>query len=367
MFKDEYIAALRLQKIPFIGDITAKKLVSHCGSPSAVFNDKWDSLSRIEGVGEFILRGLKNKNYLHEALVEYEFIEQKKIKCQLFTEEDYPELLKHCIDGPILLFSRGKIDLKDRKIISVVGTRNMTSYGRQFCENLVEELAPLDPVIVSGFALGVDICVQKAAIERGLQTISCLAHGLNQFYPRSHAKYAALIEENGGFLTEFWSTSQPERENFLKRNRVIAGLSQATVVVESAEKGGSLVTADLALGYNRDVFAVPGRAEDLFSKGCNNLIKQQKAHLITSAADLIYMLNWDLEFEDPNPVQKQLFVELDEMEHKIYQYLLNDGKQQLDSIAICCELPVFKASSTLLEMEMKGVIRSLPGKLFEVI
>ena len=164
MFKDEYIAALRLQKIPFIGDITAKKLVSHCGSPSAVFNDKWDSLSRIEGVGEFILRGLKNKNYLHEALVEYEFIEQNKIKCQLFTEQNYPELLKHCIDGPILLFSKGEINLRDKKIVSVVGTRNMTSYGRQFCENLVDELAALDPVIVSGFALGVDICVQKEAI-----------------------------------------------------------------------------------------------------------------------------------------------------------------------------------------------------------
>ena len=367
MFKNEHIAALRLQKIPFIGDITAKKLISHFGSPSAVFDVKWNSLLRIEGVGKFIINGLKNRNYLYKAIREYEFIEKNNIKIQLFTDDDYPELLKHCIDGPFLLFSRGKINLGKKKIISVVGTRNMTSYGRRFCEDLVEVLAPLNPIIVSGFALGVDICVQKAAFEKGLQTIGCLAHGLNQYYPRSHARYATKIEENGGFYSEFWSTSQPDRENFLKRNRVIAGLSQATVVVESAERGGSLVTADLAVGYNRDVFAVPGRARDIYSQGCNNLIKQQKAHLITSAADLVYMLNWDLDTEDPKPVQKQLFVELEETEDKIYQYLLNDGKQQIDSIAISCELPIFKVSSTLLGMEMKGVIRSLPGNLFEAI
>ena len=367
MIKNEYVAALRLQKIPFIGDITAKKLISHCGSPSAIFHDKRDSLQKIEGVGELILKGLRSKKYLNAAILEYEFILKNRIKCLLFTDDDYPELLKHCSDGPFLLFSRGKIDLKNRKIISVVGTRNMTAYGRKFCENLIEDLAPLNPVIVSGFALGVDICVQKAAMDRGLQTISCLAHGLNQFYPRTHARYAPKINENGGFLTEFWSTSQPERENFLKRNRIIAGLSMATVVVESAEKGGSLVTADYAVGYNRDVFAVPGRAEDLFSRGCNNLIKQQKAHLITSAADLIYLLNWDLEMKDPKPVQKKLFVELEESENRIYQYLLQDGKQQLDSIALSCKMPVFKVSSTLLGMEMKGVIKSLPGKLFEAI
>ena len=209
--------------------------------------------------------------------------------------------------------------------------------------------------------------MQKAAVDRGLQTIGCLAHGLNQFYPRTHARYVPKINENGGFLTEFWSTSQPERENFLKRNRIIAGLSMATVVVESAEKGGSLVTADFAVGYNRDVFAVPGRTEDPFSLGCNNLIKQQKAHLITSAADLVYLLNWDLEIEDHKPVQKKLFVELEESENKIYQYLLKDGKKELDSIALSCQMPVFKVSSTLLGMEMKGVIKSLPGKIFEAV
>lgn len=367
MSKNEHIAALRLQSIPYIGDITAKKLINHCGSPSAVFNDKKESLLKIDGIGEYVIKGLYDSRYLDAALKEYSYAQENNIRCILFTEPDYPEYLAHCVDGPVLLFSKGEIRLRGQKIISVVGTRNMTNYGRSFCERFIEDIAPLNPIIVSGFALGVDICIQKEALRHGLQTIGCLAHGLNQVYPRAHAKYVAPILKKGGFYTEFWSDSMPERENFLRRNRVIAGLSQATVVVESAEKGGSLVTADLAAGYNRDVFAVPGRIDDPYSRGCNNLIKQQKAHLISSAADLVYILNWDLEEVVEKPVQKQLFVQLEDTEKKIYDYLSNDGKQQLDSIAISCELPVFKVTSTLMGMEMKGVIRCLPGKVFEAV
>lgn len=284
-----------------------------------------------------------------------------------FSDREYPNYLKHCVDGPLLLFKRGKIDLQEKKVISVVGTRNITTYGKAFCERFIEEIAPLDPVIVSGFAYGVDICVQKAAVKNNLQTIGCLAHGLNQMYPKTHSKYVADVEKNGGFLTEFWSTSNPERENFLRRNRIIAGMSEATIVIESAEKGGSLVTADIAHSYDRDVFAVPGRAQDKFSTGCNNLIKQQKAHMLTSAADLIYVLDWSVEEKEMKSTQKQLFVELDDTEKIIYGYLEKAGKQLLDNIALECKLPVFRASSTLLNMEMKGVIRPLPGKLFEVI
>ncbi|MEC7262800.1 MAG: DNA-processing protein DprA, partial [Bacteroidota bacterium] len=303
-----------------------------------------------------------------EAEREYQFLSKEDIKPLYFMEEAYPTQLKHCVDGPIVLFQRGNMDLKHRKIISVVGTRNVTSYGSSFCESFIEEIAPLNPVIVSGLAYGVDITIQKAAMDKGLQTIACLAHGLNQIYPKTHKKYKSQIEENGGFLTEFWSTSQPDRENFLKRNRIIAGMSEATIVVESAEKGGSLVTADLANGYNREVFAVPGRVTDKWSKGCNDLIKQQKAHMLTSAAELIYLLGWDLEQKsDKTMVQKQLFVELDPTEQSIYSYLQLNGKQLLDTVALECKLPIFKTSSTLLNMEMKGVIRPLPGKLFEAI
>lgn len=363
----EHIAALRLQRIPYIGDITAKRLIAHCGSPAAIFDDKAEALLKIEGVGQLVLRGIREKRYRKEAEEEYRYIQDNDIRMILFTEQDYPDKLKHCVDGPILLFSRGNIRLQGRKIISVVGTRHMTSYGRAFCEKFIEDISPLDPVIVSGFAYGVDICVQMLAVKHGLQTIGCLAHGLNQVYPREHRQYVRDVEENGGFYTEFWSTSQPERENFLRRNRIIAGLSQATVVVESAAKGGSLVTADIASSYDRDLFAVPGRVEDVYSTGCNNLIKQNKAHLISSAADLVYILNWDLPDLAGRTVQKQLFIELEGEEKKIYEYLNSDGKQGLDTIALSCKIPVFRLSSTLLQMEMKGVIRPLPGKIFEAI
>ncbi len=365
--EDEFIAVLRLQNIPNVGDVTAKKLITHCGSPSAVFDDKVGRLLKIDGIGTHTISGLHDTEHLEAAQEEYVYIKSKGIAHSYFMHADYPNYLKHCIDSPVLLFKRGTIDLEGRKIISVVGTRNITSYGMAFCERFIEDIAPLNPIIVSGFAYGVDITIQKAAIKHGLQTIGCLAHGLNQIYPKVHAKYVADVEKNGGFFTEFWSTSNPDRENFLKRNRIIAGMAEATVVVESAEKGGSLVTADIANSYNRDVFAVPGRAGDKFSLGCNNLIKQQKAQMLTSAADLVYLLGWDVEEKKVQPLQKQLFVEMDDTEKSIYAYLQKHGKQVLDSIALECQLPVFKVSSTLLNLEMKGMVRPLPGKLFEAI
>lgn len=368
MTEPEIIAALRLQNIPNIGDVTAKKLIAHCGSPTAIFEDKPHHLLKIDGIGKVTLKGLHDAQYLEEAQQEIEFLSKENIEVSYFMDDTYPERLKHCLDGPILLFQRGNIDLKQQKIISVVGTRNVTSYGSSFAQQFIAELAPLNPIIVSGLAYGVDIKVQKAAMDHGLQTIACMAHGLNQIYPKAHAKYQSKIEANGGFMTEFWSSSQPNRENFLKRNRIIAGISEATIVIESAEKGGSLVTADLAHGYHREVFAVPGRATDKWSKGCNDLIKYQKAHLLTSAAELIYLLAWQIEEEKPEKtVQKQLFVELDETEQSIYSYLQLNGKQLLDTVALECKLPVFKVSSTLVQMEMKGVIRPLPGKLFEAV
>ena len=367
MDDNELIAVLRLQKIPHIGDVSAKKLISYCGSPAAVFKDKREHLLKIDGIGSYTLRDLYDEQYRKEAEAEFAYIQKNQIEYTYFEDAHHPKFLRHCTDSPTLLFKRGNIDLTGRKIISVVGTRNITSYGIAFCKKFIADIAPLNPIIVSGFAYGVDITVQKLAVDHGLQTIGCLAHGLNQMYPKVHAKYINDVEKNGGFYTEFWSTSQPEREHFLKRNRIIAGISEATVVIESAEKGGSLVTADIANSYDRDVFAVPGRTADRYSVGCNNLIKQQKAHMMTSAADLVYLLNWDIPEKKAPNVQKQLFVELDETERSIYDYLQKEGKQQLDTIALVCRLPIFKASSTLLNMEMKGVVRPLPGKLFEAI
>lgn len=227
-------------------------------------------------------------------------------------------------------------------------------------------MIPLDPVIVSGFAYGVDIVAHQFAMDYNLQTIGVLAHGLNQVYPKTHKKYMAKMEGNGGFITEFWSSSNPDKENFVKRNRIVAGISEATIVIESADKGGSLITANLANDYNRDVFAVPGRVTDRYSQGCNDLIKTQKANVLTSAADLIYVLNWDLE-KKPKVIQQQLFIDLNPDEQKIYDFLLKNGKELLDIIALECDLPIFKISGTLLNMELKGIIRPLPGKMFEVV
>lgn len=306
------------------------------------------------------------KLFFDKAHKELEFIQNNHINVSFFQEENYPERLKHCVDAPVLLFTSGNIDLKNRKIISIVGTRQITSYGTDFCKKLIEDLTPLDPVIVSGFAYGVDIVAHQLAIENNLQTIGVLAHGLNQIYPKNHKKYMATMEQNGGFMTEFWSSSSPDKENFVKRNRIVAGIAEATIVIESAERGGSLITANMANDYNRDVFAVPGRTTDKYSTGCNNLIKTQKANVLTSAADLVYMLNWDIK-KEPKAVQKQLFVSLDNDEQKIYDYLLKTGKELMDIIALDCEFPIYRVSSILLNMELKGVIRPLPGKLFEAI
>ena len=265
-----------------------------------------------------------------------------------------------------MLFTSGKIDFSNRKIISIVGTRQITSYGSEFCKKLIADLAPLNPIIVSGFAYGVDIVAHQAAMENNLQTIAIVAHGLNQIYPKVHTKYVARMEQNGGFMTEFWSNSSPEKENFVRRNRIVAGMSEATIVIESAEKGGSLITANLANDYNRDVFALPGRNTDKLSQGCNNLIKTQKANLLTSAADIIYILNWDIETKSKS-VQKQLFVSLEDDEQKVFDFLLSNGKEQMDIIALRCDFPIYKISGMLLNMELKGVVRPLPGKMFEAI
>jgi DNA processing protein len=318
-------------------------------------------------VGKGLLQNFKNPSVFVLAKNEMDYINKNNISCCSYLEENYPDRLKYCIDGPVLLFSAGAINWNNKKIISIVGTRQVSAHGIDFCKKLIQDLAPLNPIIVSGFAYGVDIVAHQAALENNLQTVAVLAHGLNQIYPKSHKKYVSKMEQNGGFLTEFWSTSSPEKENFVKRNRIVAGISEATIVIESAEKGGSLITALLANDYNRDVFAVPGRTTDKFSQGCNNLIKTQRAHLLTSAADLIYILNWEIHNQEKQSIQKQLFVSLNEIEQKIYDYLLAQGKTEIDQIALECDYPVFKTSSVLVNMELKGVIRPLPGKLFEAI
>ncbi len=367
MIENDLLYTLALQHVPNIGDITAKRLISHCGSAEAVLKSKKEELLKIDGIGTVTISDLFKPHHLKEAEKEIRFIVENGIKVSYFQEDNYPTKLKQCIDAPILLFQTGAINLEKRPIISIVGARKITTNGIAFCENLVEQLAPYNPIIISGFAYGTDITAHKAAMKYNLQTVACLAHGLNQIYPKAHKKYMLDMEKNGGFFSDFWSTDTFNRNNFLKRNRVIAGLSQATIVIESAVKGGSLVTADIANSYNRDVFAVPGRTNDAQSIGCNNLIKHQKAHMLSTPLDVPYILNWDLENQKPPLIQKQLFVELDANEQILYDYLKLHKKQPLDGIAIKCKMPIFKVASILLTMELKGLIRPLPGKLFELV
>lgn len=362
----ELISLLALHHVSGLGDSSIKKLIQIVGSPSEVLKEKKKNLLKIDGIGAARVSKIHELTHLKAAEKELLFVEKNKINITTYTDNTYPKCLKQCADGPVILFSKGNIQLPKKRLISIVGTRKITRYGIQFCEELIADLALYKPIIVSGFAYGVDITAHKAAIKHNLQTVACLGHGLNQIYPKSHEKYMQAMKENGGFFTDFWSTDPFNPQNFLRRNRIIAGMSEATIVIESADKGGSLVTAQIANSYFRDVFAVPGKTTDAYSKGCNMLIKTQQAHMLTSAADLVYLLNWKNEQKTIPSIQKQLFIDLPEPEQKVYDFLVKEGKSDLDTIALQCVIPTYQLASMLLTLELKGVVQPLPGKLFQV-
>lgn len=364
MKEEEILALLRLQKTTSVGNILAKKLITTVGNAPDIFKQKKSTLLKIHGIGTHVIQNLLDHSYQELAEKELNYLNDNNVEYSCFFEKEYPKNLQHCIDAPILIFKEGAIDFSNKKIISVVGTRMMTNYGRDFCQRFVDELAVYNPIIISGFAYGVDICAHRAAMKSKLQTIAVLGHGFGQIYPKVHKKYIHQVNENGGFITEFFHNQPPLPENFLKRNRIIAGLSEATIVVESALKGGSLVTADLANSYDRDVFAVPGRVNDRMSQGCNQLIYNNKAHLLKSSEDLVKMLNWDLS-EKPQPVQS-LFNELPHEEQKIVACLKGQKHQSLDLIAAETQIPIDQLTTLLLQLELKNKVVPLPGKLFKL-
>ncbi len=367
MSDQEKIYLLALHRLSHIGDTTAKKLIEILGSAEAVFKEKTHNLQKINGLGTKRIQTIKKEVDFDSAENELKFIVDNNIDFLYFKDKAYPAKLKHCIDGPLVLFQKGNVDLQNKRIISIVGTRKITSHGIQFTEQLISDLEIFDPVIVSGFAYGTDITAQKAALNHNLQTIGCFAHGMNHVYPKVHKKYVDDILKHGGFFTDFCSDDKFDRNNFLKRNRIIAGLSEATIVIESAEKGGSLVTAEMANGYNREVFALPGRYSDKMSIGCNNLIKKQQAILLTSAADLVYMLNWDIDQKPKKVHQTELFVDLSDEENIVVEILKSLQKTEIDPLALACQIPTSKLSTILLNLELKGLVRPLPGKQFELI
>jgi DNA processing protein len=356
---------IALGLIPRIGDINARKLVSHFGSVEAIFNEPYRNLIKIPGIGSGIAKYISDRSYLATAEREAEYIIRNNIRTYFYLDNDYPFRLRQCDDSPVVFFFKGECDLNASKILSVVGTRNATNHGKELCEKIIAGLSTGHPdlIIVSGLAYGIDITSHKAALSNKLQTIGVLGHGFKTTYPSIHASTAAAMLKQGGLLTDFVSDALPERNNFLKRNRIIAGLSDATLVVESGVKGGALITADIASSYNRDVFAVPGRPDDQWSAGCNSLIRNNKAALAESSDDIEYFLNWKREKEKP-PVQRTLFSDLNEIEKEVYELIMKEGELTIDTICRSTEMPVYKLSSLLLQMEFKGLVKCYPGYIY---
>jgi len=366
--KKSLLYYIGLTSIPTIGNITAKKLIAYCGSAEQIFYDPISSLKKIPGIGSFHAKQIvqNREESLSIAQQELDFISKNHITVHTVFDTSYPKRLTHCEDGPLVIYTKGNLNLNAQKIISVVGTRKATDYGKGFCEQLIAKLKPHNPLIVSGLAFGVDACAHKAAVKNNISTVGVVAHGLDRLYPPQHRSLAINMLEGGGLVTEFKSGTKPDRENFPKRNRLIAGMADAVIVIESSKKGGSLITAELANTYSRDVFALPGRVNDAYSEGCNAFIKQNKAHLLQSVKDIEYLMNWQATEKKAN-TQVQLFVELRPDEKVLFTLLSQQGALTIDELALKSNFTMSKTASLLLELEFKNVIKSLPGKLYRVV
>ena len=358
---------IAISLIPGIGSVTARNLIAYVGSVEGVFREKEKNLQKIPGVGEVNAQKVVRQNVLERAEREVDFILKNRIQTYFYLDENYPVRLKNCSDAPIVLYFRGNANLNERRIISVVGTRNATNYGKELCDELIRSFSqrnyPL--LVVSGLAYGIDVHAHKACLKYDVPTVGVFAHGLDNMYPALHAPIAAKMLEKGGLITDFISETKIDRNNFLRRNRIIAGLTDATIVVESAEKGGALVTADIANSYNRDVFAFPGRSNDPFSRGCNKLIKLNEAVLIENQLDIEKAMNWDVKTSLARVFQTSLFVELTADEQKLVD-LLKGGDRFVDEITIESQLPMSRVSALLLGLEFKGLVTSLPGKMYRL-
>jgi len=357
---------IALTLIPGVGSVLAKNLVSYCGGVEDVFRRKKYQLEKIPGIGGEKAQAIVNHNVFERAEAEVSFIRKHGISTYFFLDAEYPTRLKNCDDAPVLLFYKGNADLNAVRMVAIVGTRLATPYGRLITEQLVAGFAKYEVTVVSGLALGIDIIAHKASLKQQVPTIGVLAHGLDRIYPSDHKPVAEKIVKHGGLLTEFPSKTIPDRENFPSRNRIVAGMTDATIVVESASKGGALITADIANSYNRDVFAIPGKVGDKYSEGCHELIRNNKAMLVESAEQVAELLNWN---DQPaaQPLQLKFFHELKDEEKVLVKLLQENGKQAIDNLMLQSKMPASRVSSVLLNLEFAGLLRSLPGKVYELI
>ena len=373
MDKKELLGLIALQHIPGVGSITAKRLVEGVGSAAQVFEHRTELPTIIPHIQPSLVDALDCPAAHQRAEKELEFIDKHHITCLGYHDDAYPSRLRECDDAPILLFYRGNAPLNPRRVVSIVGTRKCTDYGRDLCEGFVRDLAAQCPdvLIVSGLAYGIDISAHRAAMKYGLPTVGVLAHGLDRIYPSAHRNTAAQMVDCGGLLTEYLSHTEPERTNFLQRNRIVAGMADATIVVESAAKGGALITAGLATDYHRDCFAFPGRIGDPYSVGCNALVRDNKAALILSAEDFVKAMSWDIvstSRQAPEAIQRQLFLDLTPEEEALVAALRphRDGLQ-INMLVVEADIPINRASAMLFELEMKGVVRALAGGVYKVV
>jgi DNA processing protein len=350
-----------------VGDVLAKNLVAYCGSAEQVFKTKKAQLEKIPGIGSYTSNALiASKSVLLRAEQEIKFIEDKKIQPLFFTDKNYPQRLKNCNDSPVMLYYKGNTDLNVDKVVAVVGTRTPSVYGKQMTEKLIEDLSDSGCLVVSGLAYGIDITAHKSALENKLNTVGVLAHGLDRVYPSVHSQYAEKMISQGGLLTEHLSETNPDKENFPKRNRIVAGMCDAVVVVESKRGGGSLITATIANSYNKDIFAYPGKANDVLSEGCNGLIKSNRANLMESAADLLYIMNWNEESKKKKNAQIPLPINLSNEEQLIIKAFENKSQLHVDEICYATNFTISKTSTYLLQLEFSNVIKSLPGKIYQL-
>lgn len=365
---EEVFYSIALSSIKGIGPIIARRLIEQFGSAQNVFREKPEILQLIPRFGDELAKGCRSCRVLDPAEQEMDFIRKHQIQPILLNDPEYPERLRDCVDAPILLFYKGTANLNASHIIAMVGTRNSTPYGRDLIEQFTSSLATRlpDALIVSGLAYGIDVTAHRCALQNHLETVGVVAHGLDRLYPDAHRTLAKEMLAQGGLLTEYPSGTNPDKGNFIARNRIIAGISDATIVVETADKGGSVITANIANTYDRDVFAFPGRVNDQRSRGCNRLIRQNRAALITCADDFLEMMNWAQDQNARPATQLPIEFDLTDEEQEIIQLLSLHGEMQLNRIAIETEKPVSKLTGLLMDLELRNIVRSYPGAVYRL-
>ena len=371
MNRQETLCLMALTRVPRLSLANARSLVEQMGSATAVYEHRKSLGDVLPGARKPTLEALAAMDlHMTKAEQELEWATHGGIQCLGLNDDGYPQRLRECADAPIVLYYKGQANLNARQVISVVGTRHITEYGKGLCSQLMRDLHALcpDALVVSGLAYGVDIHAHRAALDEGSDTVAVLAHGLDQIYPRMHRDTAVRMVAQGGLLTEFMSGTNADKRNFVQRNRIVAGMSDVTVVVESASKGGSLITAGLASGYSREVMAFPGRATDTYSEGCNRLIHTNRAALITSASDLVELMGWDTEPVRSKTlaqgIQPELFPLLTPDEQQVVQAMQGCDKTPLNHIAQVTSLPISRLSGILFALEMRGIVRMLPGGMY---